>query len=159
MRIWIPVPEHLLRPLVLQVAEWHGLTAADIDAAVRPDGLVRLRDRDADLAEMVETLQHWTDPADQDGAGDIRVSAERQILSHAILHLIRKDVRALDHACAIYPTGANDVPDLDRIHHQLGELLGLFRQTELLTGAVPRDREAKMRRHVRRADQASRERR
>ncbi len=139
MRIRLPVPPALARPVIIAVAEWHHVSAETIEAASGRAGRTRLHEIDPDLAEMAEALHDGSVPV-LDGA-DVWLTAERQILSCAVLHVMVDSIRSLHEACEGYPTGANDVPALERHHRRIGDLLSLFRQTELLTATPVRGSE------------------
>ncbi len=143
MRMWIPVRAGLVRPLVVAVAAWHGVNERETDTAIQPEALAWRREVDGDLAEMVETLRaiEW-DPLALPGevACGVRLTAEREILSHAVLRLMRDAIARLDAACTNYPEGRCDVPEIEQLDRHLGELIGLFRQTELLAGGTVRER-------------------
>ncbi len=140
MRMRLPVPPALVRPVIIAVAEWHHVSAETIAATYSEGEQAWLREIDSDLAEMVEALFDWSAPV-LIGApleDDVWLTADRQILSCAVLHVMVDSLRSLHEACEGYSTGANDVPALERHHRRIGDLLGLFRQTELLTATPVR---------------------
>lgn len=139
MRMRIPARAGLVRPLVVAVAAWYDVNEREIDMAIRSEALAWLGEVDSDLIEMVETLRaiEWSPvPLPGEEVEDVRLTAERQILSYAVLRLMRDAIARLDAACEGYPDGRCDVPEIERLDHRLGELIGLFRETELLTGGA-----------------------
>jgi hypothetical protein len=137
MRITITVPKRLTDPLADALACCYGVTAEALThaSADTPGARECLREHHADLIETFDILAqlHATNrPSPGPAVGDLRVTGEREILSDAVYDLLRSAVETLDTACDLYPSGANDVPDLERAHHHIADVLRLFRATELL---------------------------
>ncbi len=140
MRVTISIPTRLLTPLADALAARYGYTAQalhDLWADAPRAGVAE----DPDRAETLGILNHihteLAETAGNDHVVEVEVTGERELLSAAVHDLLQSGVAALADACERYPTGTDDVPDLEELHRRVGEVLRVFRETELVSVQHP----------------------
>ncbi len=140
MRVTISIPTRLLRPLADALAARYGYTARSLHDlwAGAPRACLA---EDPDLAETLGMLGHiqaeLAEGAGDDHVVEVAVTGERELLSAAVHELLQSGVAALTEACERYPTGTEDVPELEHANRHVGEVLRLFRETELVSAQHP----------------------
>ena len=142
MRVTISVPTRLLAPLADALAGRYGYTAEalrDASANTPPDAPDA--GYDGDLIETLGMLDQidteLTEIAANDRVVEVALTGERQLLSAAVYDLLQHGAAALMQACERFPTGTDDVPDLEEASRHVGEVLRLFRETELVSVQHP----------------------
>jgi hypothetical protein len=135
MRVTISIPTRLLAPLADALAGRYGYTAEALQGASANTPTPHRRDPD-----LIETLgmldqidTELTEVAGNDRVVEVALTGERQLLSAAVYDLLQHGVAALMQACERFPTGTDDVPDLEEANRHVAEVLRLFRETELVS--------------------------
>ncbi len=140
MRVTISIPTRLLAPLADALAARYGYAACALHDlwADAPRASVT---EDPDLAETLGMLDHiraeLAEVADKDAGIEVAVTGERELLSAAVHDLVQHAATALAEACERYPTGTEDVPALEQVNRHVAEILGVFRETELVSVQHP----------------------
>jgi hypothetical protein len=139
MRVTISIPTRLLAPLADALAGRYGYTAEALQHASA--NTPPPRRRDPDLIETLGMLDQidteLTEIAGNDHVVEVALTGERQLLSAAVYDLLQHRAAALMQACERFPTGTDDVPDLEQANRHVGEVLRLFRETELVSVQHP----------------------
>lgn len=140
MRITISIPTRLLGPLADALAGRHGYTAEALQGA-SADTPPPPNPRDPELVEtlgMIDLIDsEMKEVAGSERVVEVAVTGERELLSAAVYELVALAVVALADACERFPIGPDDVPDLEQANRHVGEVLRVFRETELVSVQHP----------------------
>ncbi len=142
MRVTISIPTRLLAPLADALAGRYGFKADYLHEYARNVSADRVREADPDLFATLGMIDHiyaeLAETAGNDRVVEVAVTGERELLSAAVYdHLLRDAVAALSEACDRFPTSHDDVPDLEELHRHVGDVLRVFRDTELVSVQHP----------------------
>jgi hypothetical protein len=141
MRVTISIATRLLGPLADALAGRYGYTAEYLHEFSLNVPPARVRERDPDLFETLgmidQTYAERSEIARNDRVIEVAVTGERELLSAAVYDLLQHTVAALNEACERFPTGPDDVPDLEEACRRVGDVLRVLRETELVSVQHP----------------------